>query len=45
MPDYSFFLCIIHTIAFVLWVSTSATEMLSLKVAYTTFLMAFFLVV
>ena len=43
MTDYSLLVYMIHTFAFVLWVSTSATEMNSLKVAYITFLMAFFL--
>ena len=45
MADYSSFLCILHTLAFVLWASTSQTELLFLKLAYITFLMAFYLVV
>jgi hypothetical protein len=45
MLNYSVFLYVIHTSAFLLWISTSATGLLPLKVAYTSILMAFFLVV
>lgn len=42
MADYSFLLYMSHMFAFVLWVFTSATEMISFKVAYITFLLSFF---